>query len=360
MSNESEQQMNVERPDVASKAVAWGLFAVSFPLLCASLIVFPSAWGRVVVGMLLGPIVACGVIQLTVAYGLRYCWDDEEIHWKCLWRERSLRWDEITGLEYNPHKVVLIDTRGVRLSVALYLLGERTPLHRVLLTRWTRIQQGMRRNMAAAVERRIEASGEARFPADWPEGVFTLRENKLIYRVWRRTREISLDDIARVSNWGRTLESRSGETITVPSNTPEYAFLISYIREHAVNAVWFDPTELEPADPAQKAGYLRRQTEMLRKRTRGMWAPLIGLVGVAVYMGVMVCTGFSDGGDVGAADIVAGMIGMCIFLLVLIVTAPYFIRDTCYLKDLRRRLAQLEAQEDAGKGMPAIREEERE
>jgi hypothetical protein len=222
-----------------------------------------------------------------------YSWDQEEIRSRLLWRERSLRWDDITAFDVRDAcgqlTYVLTDVFGRRLNLDIHALGTNHPLHAVL-----------KQKLAPLADGGVIEAGRAlrtEFPIRLLRvtfGTIILRDNTIIAKGVFRTQKRSVSQLreARQSTrcqYGSRDESaafvfRDGTVIGVPHITTGYHALLESVRSRAPNAVWFQTRGPEPQDKPAKIVYWRYRVESLRERMKTLWLADVALLSVVGWV----------------------------------------------------------------------------
>jgi len=292
MTDKPEHHTNVARPTLTFKAGAWGgLLSVTLFLYYAT----TRVYGTLAEGMRdLGPFVVLLVFFLYAIVRTHevYRWNNEEIRFRVLCHERSIRWDEIVRFHIRKlgGSCVLVGHRNRQLVIATFMLGEDPPLQRVLIEKLARLEERERNELANEVKS-IIGSGEARFRAAWREGSFLVRGASLVHKRGRKSHELLLGDVEIVyqrglkGSQGTIIETRSGESLRIPSYTKGYRTLIGHIRAKAENAVWVNLHGPEPAGVRERTAYLTGKIKMIRESRRA--AKLMLSVAAAIMVMVV-------------------------------------------------------------------------
>jgi hypothetical protein len=359
MPSKLDQQMNVARPTLTFRAGAWGGFLTVTVFLSYAT---TQLYERAGEGMRdLWPFVALLVFFLYAIVRTHevYRWNNEEIRFRALWHESSMRWEDITQFYVRRFggSCVLVDNRNRRLVIATFMLGEDPPLQRVLIEKLARLDEQELKELEGEVNK-IDTSGEAGFPVGWRAGSYFVRGNSLVHKRGRKSREVALSDVETVyqrglkGSQGTIIETRSGESLRIPSYTKGYRTLIAHIRAKAENAVWVNLHGPEPAESREKAAYLTGKIKMIRESRRAaklMLSVAAAIMVMVVAQSVWKVTRYLP--PLGTLTLVYTVPLQAVSLAFVSAIAIQNLRHNARkLRNLQAELAAVEAETDGGVG----------
>ncbi|MHC4609962.1 MAG: hypothetical protein ACYS7M_06405, partial [Planctomycetota bacterium] len=184
-----------------------------------------------------------------------YYWDEERVKWKRLWRERSMRWDEVSTAQAKEEGgglvYVLTDAWGRKLTLNIKPLGMDHPLRATLEDKVSHLATGQ--------EPETDTGAHLEFPArclGLYSRTFVLREKSLLVKGRFRSRELPLDELCEVrqirrrADWETYHEAqliwKNGSKIWIPNFTTGLFRLLESLKSRAANAAWYNPRGPEP------------------------------------------------------------------------------------------------------------------
>jgi len=360
MRSNAEGDMNVARPHICWRIGGWiAPLLFSFAIIACLLEPagseqFASPGEKLFTTALFLAFGFGSVLFLLIVYRTYYTWDDEEIRHRFLWRERSMRWDDVVAIglrRLSKESYVLSDASGARLTVDFEM---RTTgggaLYRALAQKLARLQEQELRELEHDVTQ-IESAEETRFPIGRASGCFVVRGDYLAHTSLRRSCEVSLADVRYIyrrdlkAEGGVTLVSNGSARIHVPADVKRYGVILAYVRRRARNAIWIDTRGPAPITRAERMGYLQWKAEGIRNigmfRT-GRWLVALCCAGfVAFFAWLVHTTGPEDDFNWSHVAYIA-----CVLSVVNLGLFAWSASLTRRLRRLEARLAQLEAGED--------------
>jgi len=293
MNGSGQQEMNVARPRGSGKSSAWIALA-SFLVLGLILLIHRPAESvernaaLVMVAILAVNIGVWSLLHAMAAWSSPvYYWDEEQVKWKRLWRERSMRWSDVSTVQVKEAGgqvvYILTDAWGHRLSLNIEPLGMDHPLRSMLNDKLSHLVEGQLQQ--------AEAAGDIEFPVRFLGlycRTFVLRHKSLLVKERRRSREMPLEDLSEVRqntrrhDWDTYHEAelvwKDGSRTRIPHFTTGSFRLLESLRSRAPNAVWFQTRGPEPQDKAASIAFWRYRVESLRKSMKTLWRADVALL----------------------------------------------------------------------------------
>jgi len=242
--------------------------------------------------------------------GVYYRWNDQEIRYVSLWRERfAMQWDEvvqISGIQapWVEFSYVLKDRKGRRLKVDISHIGDESPLYALMKKQCPLLDD----------DKGVSDAGTMNFPTGRRRECHVVCDDWLAYRSYREIRAIRLSAIDQVHQYSedpareleRFLSRLTGTTthtvetgeaddiratklivgartrLVITSRMRDYDALLDQLRRRARNATWVNMNGPEPETNVERAVYWSHKVELCRSMQRSVWG-FAGVLAVIVF-----------------------------------------------------------------------------